>query len=587
MSGPDVIPIKTAPLCVRQDMQRGNLMMLEYREAAMPQLIEDDASLARYLQTYPHIAYREEGGASGITQQAWRALADDTTDYAYDIARTLGLPLVRMGRIEAQPDAVKLLTPAVARQLRAVPLRIHGGMLAVAMEDPSAQAVQDMLEFLSRERVIPLVATARQIREGIARHYDRAEDRSVARQLGIDPDSAGADAGGHETRRLADEQPVVRLVHLLIADAVKRRASDIHLRPGADGTDVLYRIDDELVPVRRLLRALHPAVVGRVKVLGAMNLAEHRKPQDGRTSVGTDDGRKIDLRISVLPAVFGESVVIRLLDANESLWDLDRLGLTDSDRRRVDDIMQRSHGMFLATGPTGCGKSTTLYAMLLEMRRQRINILTIEDPVEFHIEDVQQMQVNRAAGFTFASAMRNFLRHDPDAIMVGEIRDRETADIAVESALTGHLLLSTLHTNTAATTVVRLLDLGIEAYLLRSALLAVMAQRLVRMTCAHCREVEPVDARMREALGVGLDETFHIGRGCPHCEGLGVYGRRAVYELMEVTPNIRRLIVPGAESDAIHRAAMQDGMVPITHAAVELARSGAISLAEAWRVRAE
>jgi type IV pilus assembly protein PilB len=240
-----------------------------------------------------------------------------------------------------------------------------------------------------------------------------------------------------------------------------------------------------------------------------------------------------------------------------------------------------------ATGPTGRGKSTTLYAMLLELRKQRINILTVEDPVEFYIDDIQQMQVNRAAGFTFANAMRNFLRHDPDVIMVGEIRDRETADIAVESALTGHLLLSTLHTNTAATTVTRQLDLGVEAYLLRASLLAVMSQRLVRLTCPHCREVEPVDEHIRGTLGVGLDEVFYIGRGCSRCEGLGVYKRRAVYEFMVVSPRIQSLIVPGAEADSIHRVAIEEGMVPITQAAVALARQGLISLSEAWRVRAD
>jgi type IV pilus assembly protein PilB len=318
-----------------------------------------------------------------------------------------------------------------------------------------------------------------------------------------------------------------------------------------------------------------------------MNLAEHRKPQDGRTTFVLDDGRKVDIRISVLPAVFGESVVVRLLDTNESLWNLEQLGLTPIDRQRIDDVMSRSHGMFLTTGPTGCGKSTTLYAMLLELRKQRINILTIEDPVEFYIDDIQQMQVNRAADFTFASAMRNFLRHDPDVIMVGEIRDRETANIAVESALTGHLLLSTLHTNTAAATITRLLDLGVESYLLRASLLAVMSQRLVRLTCRHCREPETVDPHIRDTLGVGDDEVFYIGRGCVHCDGLGVHKRQAVYELMVVTQPIRHLIVPGAEADMLHQVAIQEGMTPITQAAVRLAREGAISLIEAWRVRAD
>jgi type IV pilus assembly protein PilB len=562
-------------------------MSLESSVRAAPLLIDSDAALDRYLQTYPKVAFADDKAEAGVDLPAWQAQGDDAIERSWQVARTLGLPLARLAHLQPDPKAIALIGPDMARQLRAVPLRAHGGVIAVAMEDPGTQYAQGMLDFLSRDRVIPVVSTPRDIRDGIAHYYDRVEDRNVAMQLGIDPESQGGETNPVEAQRLAKERPVVRIVQTLIADAVTRRASDIHLRPGEHGTEVLYRIDDELVPVRQLLRALHPAVVGRIKVLAAMNLAEHRRPQDGRTTFTLDDGRKVDLRISVLPSVFGESVVVRLLDTNESLWNLEQLGLTPEDRQRIDDVMDSSHGMFLTTGPTGCGKSTTLYAMLLEMRKRRINILTIEDPVEFHIEDIQQMQVNRATGFTFASAMRNFLRHDPDVIMVGEIRDRETADIAVESALTGHLLLSTLHTNTAATTVTRLLDLGLEAYLLRASLLAVMSQRLVRLSCPHCREVERVDAHVRERLGVADDEVFHIGRGCNHCEGLGVYKRQAVYELMIVTPKIRSLIVPGAEADAIHAAAIESGMVPITQAAVRLARSGAISLAEAWRVRAE
>ncbi|WP_052108280.1 GspE/PulE family protein [Aerolutibacter daejeonensis] len=551
-----------------------------------PLLIDSAAALDQYLATYPRSAFARLRGSSGTPLEGWLALGDDASEASYREACRFGVPLVRLAGLEPAQDALAQISPAIARQLRAVPLRTHNGMVAVAMEDPGAANAQATLDFLSPERIIALVASPRDIREAIARLYDQVEDRDVVQQLGLDP-TATAIESEQEAQRLAREAPVVRMVKVLISEAVLRRASDIHLRPGAHGTDVLYRIDDEMVPVRRLMRALHPAVVSRIKVLGAMNLAEHRRPQDGRTSHVMDDGRKIDMRISVLPAVHGESVVVRLLDANEGLWSLDQLGLTAHDRERLDDVMSRSHGMFLTTGPTGCGKSTTLYAMLLELRRQRINILTIEDPVEFHVEDVQQMQVNRAAGFTFASAMRNFLRHDPDVIMVGEIRDQETADIAVESALTGHLMLSTLHTNTAATTVTRLLDLGVEAYLLRASLLAVMSQRLVRLTCVHCREVETVHPHVREALGVGMDEVFHTGRGCPQCDGLGVHKRRAVYELMVMTPRLQALVVPGAQADEIHRTAIEEGMVPLTQAAVTLARTGAISLAEAWRVRAD
>ena len=540
------------------------------------------AAIRAYLDDYP-IAPDETADCRWLTLPEWLADGDDCDEERFALAVRLGYPAVRLNSYDHRGES-NAITPELARRLRAIPLQSSKGLVAIALEDCEQPETLQQLNFLMRDRVLPMVATPRTIRECIAHFYDHDQDLAVAQQLGLDPAS---DTPQREIERLAREKPVVRIVTDLIAEAVARRASDIHIRPGEHGADVLYRIDDELVPVRRFMRALLPAVVSRVKVLADMNLAEHRKPQDGRTSFVLDDGRKVDLRISVMPAVFGESVVIRLLDTMESLWSLDQLGLSPADRVRLDDVMARSHGMFLTTGPTGCGKSTTLYAMLLELRKQRVNILTIEDPVEFYIEDIQQMQVNRAADFTFANAMRNFLRHDPDVIMVGEMRDRETAAIGVESALTGHLVLSTLHTNTAATTITRLLDLGVEAYLLRASLLAVMAQRLARLTCTHCREVEPVPAHIRETLGVARDEVFYIGRGCAHCEGLGVKKRRAVYELMIITPAIQKLIVPGAEADTIHQTAIVEGMTPLTQAAVQLARSGAISLTEAWRLRAD
>ena len=561
---------------------------MDHREPCsdLPHLITDNDALDRYLAEYQRNAYAMNKGRPGITLEDWLATGDDAEESCYRDAQRLGLPLVRLPEVGADSEVAGLLRPQQARRLRIVPLRTRGGLLAAAFNDIANHDALAALEFATTDRVLPLIATTRGIREAIARNYDQVEDRESIRQLGLDP-TLVIESSESEAQRLAREQPVVHLVHSLISDAVARRASDIHLRPGERATDILLRIDDELVPVRSLSRVLHPAVVSRFKVLGGMNLAEHRLPQDGRTRFTLNDGTAVDLRLSVLPTVFGESVVVRLLDSRESLWSIDQLGLSALDRQRVDEVMQRSHGMFLATGPTGCGKSTTLYAMLQELRHQRINILTIEDPVEFHLSDVQQMQVNRAAGFTFASAMRNFLRHDPDVIMVGEIRDRETAKIAVESALTGHLLLSTLHTNTAAATITRLLDLGVEPYLLRASLLAVMSQRLVRLTCVHCREVEDVPAHLREGLGVAPEEVFYRGRGCAQCEGLGVRRRQAVYELMVIGPRLRGLIVADAEADLIHQVAMEEGMVPITQSAVALARSGAISLREAWRVRSD
>ena len=558
------------------------------RDAATDRLpvIADTQQLGAYLAAYAAGDVARALPSLQTDASTWAGLAGDDGGAAWELARQIGIPLVALDGVPARPDAVALLPAATARRLRAVPLLRARGLVAIAVDAGTDADALAALDFVSRERVVPVVATERAIREAIGRHYDHIEDSEIARTLGLDP-SASGEGSVAEFERLAREKPVVGIIQAMIAEAVARRASDIHLRPGEHALELLYRIDDDMVPVRRFMRVLAPALVSRIKVLGGMNIAEHRLPQDGRTTFTLDSGRQVDLRVSVLPTVFGESVVVRLLDTEESLKTLDQIGLTPEDRQRLDDLMNRSHGMFLTTGPTGCGKSTTLYAMLLEMRRQRINILTVEDPVEFHIEDLQQMQVNRAAGFTFANALRNFLRHDPDVIMVGEIRDHETADIAIESALTGHLVLSTLHTNTAATTITRLLDLGVEAFLLRSSLLAVMAQRLVRLTCANCAMPEEPTEHLRSIMGVGPDEAFTIGRGCHACNGLGVFRRSAVYELMEITPALRRLIVPGAEADRIHEAALAEGMVPITQHALQLARAGRISLAEAYRVRAD
>lgn len=355
-----------------------------------PHLIKDSVELARWLElSQTGTAWNHDGRQ--LSLEEWLAQGDDCTESHYAQAASLGVPLARLADLPPDSAATSLIRPEVARRLRAVPLLVRSGNVAVAMEDPGNAEALTTLDFLSRQRVQAVLATSRDIREAIARHYDQVEDRDIARQLGVDPAGTIVETTEQEAQRLSREKPVVRIVHGLIAEAVARRASDIHLRPGEHGTDVLYRIDDEMVPVRRIMSSLHPAVTSRIKVLGSMNLAEHRKPQDGRTSFVLDDGRTIDLRISVLPAVFGESVVIRLLDTMESLWDIDQLGLSADDRRRIDDVMSRSHGMFLTTGPTGCGKSTTLYAMLLELRKQRINILTIEDPVEFYIDEIQQM----------------------------------------------------------------------------------------------------------------------------------------------------------------------------------------------------
>ena len=498
-------------------------------------------------------------------------------------AARLRVPLLECDVLEIDTQLRWLLPTPVSRRLLVLPLAVNDKLIAVLMSDAEACAA---VEFAMSRRVIPILARTNLVRQGLSNQFDRTEDEALIRRLGLDPRLTPQSDAQHEVERLSTEQPVVKIVADLMDEAIQRRASDIHIRPGPLTFELLYRIDGDLISIRRFLRALLPAVVSRIKVLGGMNLAEHRVPQDGRASA-TSGSMQVDLRISVIPTIHGEAVVIRILNAAFGLRSVAEIGFGPRDERLFRDVIMRGQGMLLVTGPTGSGKSTTLYAAVLECRKQNVNIITVEDPVEAKIEDVLQVQINRAAGLTFDRTLRNILRHDPDVVMIGEIRDHETAEIAVESALTGHLVFSTLHTNNAATTITRLLDLGVLPFLLKSTLLAVLAQRLGRRNCRYCKVPEPVDPHMRDVLGVGADEVFYIGQGCPKCEGRGVKGRIGIYELLEVTPEISRLIVPGADANVIHDMAVKQGMISVTQNAITLARAGVIALQEAFQVRVD
>ncbi len=514
------------------------------------------------------------------------ALRQDDPELATVVERAvrLGLPLYESEHVEIEPFVRDLLPAPVSRRLGTLPVAASEQTVAVLLSDAEAGG---MVEFSLGRRVVPVLARPNLIRQGLSSQYDRTEDEALIRRLGLDTRlGQSADVQQREAERLSTEQPVVKVVAELIDAAIQKRASDIHIRPGADTFELLYRIDGDLISIRRFMRPLLPAIVSRIKVVGGMNLAEHRVPQDGRASA-TSGTMEVDLRISVIPTIHGEAVVIRILNTAFGLRSVAEIGFGPRDEQLFRDCLDRGQGMLLVTGPTGSGKSTTLYAAVLECRKQNVNIITVEDPVEAKIEDVLQVQINRAAGLTFARTLRNILRHDPDVVMVGEIRDQETAEIAIESALTGHLVFSTLHTNNAATTITRLLDLGVLPFLLKSTLLAVLAQRLGRRNCKHCKVPEPVDPHIREVLGVGVDEVFYVGQGCPKCDGRGVKGRIGIYELLEVTPEIARMIQPGADANAIHALAQQQGMTSITRNAVALARAGTISLQEAFSVRVD
>ncbi len=495
----------------------------------------------------------------------------------------LGVPFVRLGEFDVEKAALDAVPLEIARGYRVLPLMLHDGKLIVATDDPADREKMSVLQFRAQQLVEAVLASPRDLDTAIAIHYpavgDVALEYEADRLMRQHPEPAPT-----AMERLAQEKPIVRLVENLLLNAVQRRASDIHLHSRESTGDVRYRIDGSLVDVGELNRALLPGIVARIKVLASMDLAEHRLPQDGAIHFKTPQGA-VDMRVSVMPAVYGENVVLRILDPSVGLRRLADVGFSPEDERRFRALIDRNQGLVLVTGPTGCGKTTTLYAALQELNTGEYHIVTVEDPVEYRLDGVVQMQVHEDIGFGFAQALRHILRHDPDIILIGEVRDANTAKLAVESALTGHLVLSTLHTNSAAQTVTRLVEIGIEPYLVNATLAGVLAQRLVRRNCEHCKAREQVNPDIRTALGVGAEEEFWRGSGCVECSGTGLHGRVAVYEILEMSPEIRRLVSAGAGHELIEARAAEEGMVRLTAQALSLARAGVISLGEVFRAR--
>lgn len=511
--------------------------------------------------------------------------AQSEAQLAAVLARRLDLPLAELDG-EIDPHVLDEVPAAIAREHRVLPLHFRGERLRVAMSSPTDTATLQLLQFLTGRTLIVEVAPAEALLRKIDASYGFLdEDQDLdALEASVEPSIRSDDRAQLEA--LFAAKPVVRLVNNIVLEAIRRNASDIHIRPGEHDVELIFRIDGELTPIRRFARTLLPAIIGRIKILGVMDITERRLPQDGQMRI-REAHRATDIRISVMPSIEGESVVMRLLRATVGMKDVVDLGLSPADTQRFKDALDRSHGMFLVTGPTGSGKSTTLYAALNLVLHHNVNIITVENPVEYHIPGITQIPINADVGMTFATALRNILRHDPDVIMVGEIRDQETARIAVQSALTGHLLLSTLHTNSAVATIPRLIEMGIEGYLLRATLIAVLAQRLVRHTCSECRVADDVDPHMRELLVVSPSERFVRGAGCSACAGTGIRGRRMTYEYLQITPSLRHLLEAGVDETSIQEQALRDGMVPLTQHAVGLARAGEISLHEAYATRLE
>ena len=501
------------------------------------------------------------------------------------LSRQLRVPFVRLRNYDFASEAESLIGAEVARKMGAVPLMVFKGSIIAATIDPLDASVLDRLRFVCDRPVVAVLATRADVAWALEKIFPGAGFSDSLRQLAAGHSEASVvESPSLDASLQASDEPLVRLVNDLLAEAIRRRVSDIHLRPGEKQIDLVYRIDGSLVLANGFPMNLHPAIVGRIKIMGNMDIAEHRRPQDGQIRFRVGEST-YDLRVSILPTVTGESIVIRVLASKASLKPVDQLGFSERDLDAVREMLDKSFGLFLVTGPTGSGKSTTLYSCLRELRSKNLNIITVEDPVEFRIDGIEQVQARTDIGFTFAVALRQILRHDPDAILIGEIRDKETAEIAVKSALTGHIVLSTLHTNNAVGAISRLRDIGVVPYLLSSTLLGVQAQRLVRTNCLNCMDAEQVDAAMRRIMGVSEDELFMKGTGCDECSGTGYRGRTSVYELLRVTPALQEKITGGCKDDELLKQALDDGMVPLTRNALELARNYKTSLAEAYRVR--
>lgn len=507
----------------------------------------------------------------------------DESTLAEHLQRECGLPIVDPTLTPIAREILALLPAALAQRHHAIPMELAGRSLRIALVDPTDPSVIDELKFATRYDVRPAIAKVSEMQAALARYYGNSSPAPASHPQ-VDP----APSQRHAGVGTGEDAPVIRLVHAIFAEAIQAGASDIHIEPEALALRVRYRCDGMLREALRPPAQLRNAIGSRIKILGDLDIAERRLPQDGRLKLPLAEGAQVDVRISVLPTLHGEKTVLRILDQRRISLDLSSLGLDQAQLAIVRQALQRPHGMVLVTGPTGSGKTTSLYAALAELDRESKNIVTAEDPVELELGGVNQVQINEDIGFTFAAALRAFLRQDPDVIMVGEIRDPDTAAIAVKAALTGHLVLSTLHTNDTAASITRLVNMGIEPYLVAASLALVIAQRLVRRTCDDCRAPERVAPELLARLGLsamsGEPFTASRGRGCATCKGSGYKGRIALYEICPATESVRELILSGAPETTIREAARAGGMDSLRSHGLQRIRQGLTTIDEVLRV---
>ncbi len=506
------------------------------------------------------------------------------------LASQAGVKFVELKTYNIDPAALKLIPHEFALKNKILPLSLRDDRLQIGMANPLDIVTLDEVRRITKLQVEAVAAPEDEILKILDERYEKDEDKGERprKEFGLFLEEIIRGAGALGIRegveKSADARPIIKLVDRIIMEAVKADATDIHLEPDENTIRLRYRIDGILHQFSSLPRNLQSAVTTRIKIMANLNISENRIPQDGRADFFIEE-KRIDLRISVFPGVFGENIVIRILDKERLVLGLERLGLSPQNLALYKQAINKQNGIILVTGPTGSGKTTTLYTTLSRLNSREKNIITLEDPVEYLFPMIRQSQINPKAGLTFASGLRSILRQDPNIILVGEIRDAETMEMAIRAALTGHLVFSTLHTNDAPGAIPRLLDMGIEAFLLASSLIAVLSQRLIRVICSHCKEPASVDPALLATVGwEGKEVTLYRGRGCPKCHQTGYRGRTGIFEYLHVSPKIGKLIMERKDSQVIKEVAAEEGMVSLREDGLQKVLQGITTLEEVLRV---
>ena len=501
-------------------------------------------------------------------------------DFLHALSGSTRIPFVDLETTEIDPLVMKYVSEKLARERGVIPIKLQGNELTVAMCDPTDFQTVDDIKISSGKKVVPVLASQQAMNMAIERHYTHTQkaeqavqDFSMENQTETVVQMTSAEVEG---------APIVRIVNSILMDAANMRASDIHIEPFEKEVRVRVRVDGDLKQLLSLPINTLSGIVTRIKIMSNLNIAETKRPQDGRVQT-IMNGKKLNMRISFIPAVHGEKVVIRLLNSDNSVMDKSEIGLSPFNMQQVERMMKISEGIILLTGPTGSGKTTTLYALLKDYNTIDRNVITLEDPVEFSMLGINQVQVNSEIGMTFASGLRSILRQDPDVIMLGEIRDEETAQIAIRAAVTGHVVLSTLHTNDTASSITRLTDMNIPVYLVTSAVAGIVAQRLLKKVCQDCAEEVPATLMEKEFLGIEGDVMLKRGRGCPRCNNTGFKGRTTIHEVMVFDKELRKMINEGSSMDEVKEAACRAGMKTLAVSAKELVLAGVTTVDQALK----